>query len=279
MKTILFTITLLVSAQVFAMEAPPAPTFHALAEAPAHTPTHQPLIPLSQFPADIQRILYAEIMNGGLYATAHTLLALARTSKQHRTYINNNIIAILESQPTAKSIELVKILHKNTVSLPALSRAHVQTWCADASARLIQGRELFVCAGMPTVLDPKIKEQRLKEYFSEKNIALNWQTPIGTTLLLIAALTQQTNVVRLLLEAGANPNIADTMGATPLKRAKKDNAREIIALLLANGAQEDQVSDSSDEEIETVYAKRLYDPSGNFDFLSEGQESSKRPRN
>jgi ankyrin repeat protein len=44
------------------------------------------------------------------------------------------------------------------------------------------------------------------------------------------------DVVRLLLNRGADPNIADSAGRTPLQQAKQDNLREIAALLQGAGA-------------------------------------------
>lgn len=277
MKNILFTITMLTSAQVFAMEAP----------APAEAAAQQPLIPLKQFPPDIQRMLYAETIKGGLYATAHTLLALARTSKQHRIYINNNMIAILESMPTSKAIELVSILCKNTFSLPVLSRASVDQWCADAKARLsITTDVLYNIIISSSVVDPHIKLNKIRELLADKNIDLEKVDVSVSTSLQNAARSGQTEIVGQLLYAGANPNRVDTEGNTPLMLAKKINAQEVMALLLQYGADRrlrnnrgQTIDDIEYNEQEVERIQRLYHPTSkrNFSFADESQ--FKRPRN
>lgn len=287
MKNLVFTITMLVSAQAaVAMEAPPGPTFHALAEAPAHSPSHQPLIPLNQFPGDIQRMLYAETIKGGLYPTAQTLLALARTSKQHRIYINNNMIAILESMPTSKAIELVKILRKNTFSLPILSRASVDQWCTDAQTRLTNNIELSRIIYMPYVLDPLVKLNKVREFLANKNVDLKIHAFSGSCLHK-AASTGQKEIVRQLLDAGANPNDKDFEGNTPLMHSKKINSQEIMALLLQYGADRrlrnnrgQTVDDIEYDAQEIERIQRLYHDINkrSFSFADESQ-SFKRPRN
>jgi ankyrin repeat protein len=45
-----------------------------------------------------------------------------------------------------------------------------------------------------------------------------------------------TEIVRLLVEAGANPNIADREGVTPLARAKRQGYADMVRILEARGA-------------------------------------------
>lgn len=228
MNNLVFTITLIGSAQAFAMEAPPAP------------PSQQPLIPitpLTKLPGDIQRILYTETMDGGLYQTAHTLLALAQTSKQHRAYVNENMIAILESFHTAKALKLIDILRNKTFSLPVLSSTEIRNWY-KAKDNLVQGLELLTCIrGKDRIIEAKdIKKRKVEEFLKLKNIALNYKTAQGTAILDVAVLTSQPDVVGILLRAGANPNIVDVNGETPLMNAKKIGAQDSMDLLLQNGA-------------------------------------------
>jgi hypothetical protein len=281
MKTILFTIALIVSAQAIAMEAPAAP------------PTNLPLIPITQFtklPGDIQKILYTEIMNGGLYQTVHTVLSLARTSKQLRAYVNDNIIAILESMHTSKAIELVAILYRNAfyrhaLSLPSLDRDAVYEWCEDADARLrSDDGQLHSTIAEPNVFDVRLKLNAVHKLLANKNIDLNWPNNLGKCLG-TAAGTGQTEIVRALLHAGANPNFSDK-GNTPLMLAKRINAQEVMALLLQYGA--NRIINSYGQTVDNIEynaymaenMQRLYHDNSkrNFSFADETQ-SFKRPRN
>jgi ankyrin repeat protein len=45
-----------------------------------------------------------------------------------------------------------------------------------------------------------------------------------------------TEIVRLLVEAGANPNIADREGVTPLTHAKRHGYAAMVRILEARGA-------------------------------------------
>ncbi|MBX3122024.1 MAG: ankyrin repeat domain-containing protein [Nitrospira sp.] len=74
-------------------------------------------------------------------------------------------------------------------------------------------------------------------------IDVNHVNRLGWTALLEAILlsdggTAHQEIVRLLLAAGANPNLADHDGATPLRHARQKGYRVISDLLLAAGAHE-----------------------------------------
>jgi len=63
---------------------------------------------------------------------------------------------------------------------------------------------------------------------NERKVDLHgWRYPLH-----VAVLEDDATVVRLLLEAGANPKVRSTSGSTPLDKAKKSGDRaEIIAIL------------------------------------------------
>jgi hypothetical protein len=58
----------------------------------------------------------------------------------------------------------------------------------------------------------------------------------GRTPLMLAVMQGRQDVVRSLLDHGADPNIADNTGRTPLQQAKQSDLREIAALLEQAGA-------------------------------------------
>lgn len=73
------------------------------------------------------------------------------------------------------------------------------------------------------------------------NIDINHVNRLGWTALLEAVIlgdggSVHTEIVRLLLEAGANPSIADREGVTPLGHAKRRGYTEMVGLLDARGA-------------------------------------------
>ena len=75
----------------------------------------------------------------------------------------------------------------------------------------------------------------------ETPIAVDHINRLGWTALLEAIILgdggpRHTEVVRLLVEAGADVNLADGSGVTPLAHARQRGYREIIAILEAAGA-------------------------------------------
>jgi Ankyrin repeats (many copies) len=58
----------------------------------------------------------------------------------------------------------------------------------------------------------------------------------GRTPLMLAVMQGRRDVVRSLLDHGADPNVADSNGRTPLQQAKQSDLREIAAMLERAGA-------------------------------------------
>lgn len=86
----------------------------------------------------------------------------------------------------------------------------------------------------------------LKILSSATQIDLNYQEPAdGQTFLIEAIRAEQTQIVRILLERGADPNLkemiaasddeAANLGATPLDAALETNRTEIVGLLIEHG--------------------------------------------
>jgi ankyrin repeat protein len=58
----------------------------------------------------------------------------------------------------------------------------------------------------------------------------------GTTALIQAASQGNLEIVRRLLQGGANPNLRDADGFSPLEKAEQDGREEVVSELLAHGA-------------------------------------------
>jgi ankyrin repeat protein len=67
---------------------------------------------------------------------------------------------------------------------------------------------------------------------------MNAASEIQGTPLHIAVASGHRDIVELLVTRGADVNVKDRMGQTPLDMAKQKRQTEIIDLLLAHGAQE-----------------------------------------
>ncbi len=69
------------------------------------------------------------------------------------------------------------------------------------------------------------------EYLAPRVNNINYNSPSGTALA-AAAINGKTALCELLLKNGANPNLADANGATPLVYAVQFENKELVALLL-----------------------------------------------
>lgn len=69
--------------------------------------------------------------------------------------------------------------------------------------------------------------------------AVTMRSPSGTTPLHVAAFRGDRNAVRVLLDAGADPNAAGEGGCTPLHEALKHPHLQVARMLVAAGGQLD----------------------------------------
>lgn len=81
----------------------------------------------------------------------------------------------------------------------------------------------------------------VKELLETTNISVNHTNNLGWTTLIEAIILndgkeRQQEIVRLLLEYGANPNMPDKYGVSPLTLAKEKGYQKIVDLLVAAGA-------------------------------------------
>lgn len=82
----------------------------------------------------------------------------------------------------------------------------------------------------------------VKELLETTNISVNHTNNLGWTTLIEAIILndgkeRQQEIIRLLLQYGANPNMPDKYGVSPLTLAKDKGYQEIVSLLIAAGAQ------------------------------------------
>ena len=80
----------------------------------------------------------------------------------------------------------------------------------------------------------KIKDVKIILLLPDINI--NLRDTKGYTALFIAAITNNIDIVRLLLENGADPNIPNNFGYLPLNITAQNNLIDIVKLLIDNGA-------------------------------------------
>ena len=82
-------------------------------------------------------------------------------------------------------------------------------------------------------------EERPELLASIKNLEnVEFKDKQGLTYLHVAAINHKIQVIKLLLEKGANPNCVDKRGATPILMAlgtKNNNNQEILRLFLEHG--------------------------------------------
>lgn len=73
----------------------------------------------------------------------------------------------------------------------------------------------------------------------QPDIDANWQTPVGETLLNMAVVHQNTTLVRVLAESGADVNEVDYLENTPLHMASERGMADAVDVLLVHGAMVD----------------------------------------
>lgn len=183
-------------------------------------------------PGDIKRLLIPLIASGNVAEVAKTILSLNRTSKSVRAAINTPgvLISILERMPyTFKAIDLVELLQKT--NLPVAHDPAITAWVAAARGRLVNGLSLFAAADHNNI-------PRLSELLKNPNIDIN-SAPEDRrkyTALMIASFLGFSEIVRMLLAAGAEIKLQDEEGWTALMMASDAGFTNIVDFLLAAGA-------------------------------------------
>lgn len=88
------------------------------------------------------------------------------------------------------------------------------------------------------------------KFFSKGGpMAVNQKNKGGATALHIASRQNDFEIVKILIENGANPNIQDNEGWTPLMRASIVGSSQIVDLLLSNGAKANFLNSQNESAI------------------------------
>ena len=83
------------------------------------------------------------------------------------------------------------------------------------------------------------QEQQVRDILQQKNLDVNERAEAGWTALLMAAAQGYPQIMRLLLDAGANPDMGNVHGITPLMYGARYKNIEVCKLLLESGANPD----------------------------------------
>lgn len=88
------------------------------------------------------------------------------------------------------------------------------------------------------ILDNSPNQVEHMKFIISRDADVDWMIPggMGKTLLFLGIIHERFDAVKCLLEAGADPNLSDEFGETPLDRAKTSRLKEFVSLLEAYGA-------------------------------------------
>ncbi len=110
----------------------------------------------------------------------------------------------------------------------------------DAALLLLDAepKERLAAPFLANAMDSAVRkdQSRVAEVLLRKGMAANDVLPSGSSLLAAAAFDGAINIVRVLLADGADPNLSDRLGVTPLEDASVKGQDAIAALLLDRGA-------------------------------------------
>lgn len=199
---------------------------------------------LQGLPKDLRLYLLPFIMSGDVDTVAHGIFTAATISKSFHALINNpdNMIMILNAVPyKSVALRLRRKLRSKATTLPVLESPQLVNWHRNTYDHREDGQKLFTAAGGrpglwmsgERVQDTGDSEEVLR-LLNNKNIDLDWEDDLGRTPLIAAIYDGNTEIVKLLLDAGANlARSTRGIGPTPIiMAAGYGGKKEIVELLL-----------------------------------------------
>jgi hypothetical protein len=161
------------------------------------------------------------------------------------TEIANRIAALQDLITPSGIVRLLKSMPKAAVAvdvfdqlqtLPFIKNNLVQNW--RKSTRLVGGEQLYQAIDSPEANTQALKT--VTDLLSNPNIDLNWKSSEGAgitnTPLIIAAFRNYSDIAKLLLDAGANPDMKNKKGKTALMAAAYNGNGKLINLLIKKDA-------------------------------------------
>lgn len=213
---------------------------------------------LPGLPANVLEIILDMLFSSNTHTYAHikeiaqTIITLSQTNKALNAVFNNSqvILKILNAMPyTANAISLAHLLQAKPGFLPVMRSPAITQWLAQAKRKLGGGPELYNIIEQASIYFSSADKDAVAKLLKNKNIDLNW-IEHGTTLLMFASMLGLTEIIELLLVAGANPEIRDRHGWTAFHYAL-DNLRNtfpcrksqirLFELLAPTQAERDQI--------------------------------------
>lgn len=250
MKRILFLFFLCISTPLVSMK--PAsyrskrPKLSLAPEPSKGTPEYLYQPTLLGIPKDIQVYLLSFLVSDDEYTSANTLLNFAETNKYFRALLNDpkNMIIFLKSLHYKYSVTIIANLLKNAYLPGILDHNHGNMPVMqnpEVIAYLLNIRKNDELGSAAFYGDIK----KINELLKIPQIDINARDRRGNTVLMrvrMEACCQQPTyqnykeTIKLLLNAGANPNLKNMGGCTALMFAAVEGYKEIVELLLNRGA-------------------------------------------
>ena len=220
----------------------------------------QPGQGLEALPTELRRIiLNISAQFGGILnidALAKSIFSLAGTNRTLRAQINNlpNMLAILNSLPKSAAIYLVEklaklpVIQENMLAIlqtlprsravylshvlrnnPGMQQNEVQEWLK--TIKLERGQKL-----LEAVEDENPDISTIARMLKNPNIIVDWRDRTGNAALTSASTKGNTEIVKLLIDAGANVNETNNFGYPYFATAIGSGQLEIVKLYISAGA-------------------------------------------
>lgn len=226
--------------------APPAvttPVLVATATLPDPTPTHNP---------EREQAMNAELIRAAEQGDTPTVLRLLAAGADINSQDGAGRTPVMAATH-GNQVETVRALIEAGADINLQDNRQDNPYLYAGAEGLLEILKLTIAAGADTRLTNRFGGTALipaaergpvevvAELLNHTDVDVNHVNNLGWTALLEAVILgdggpQRTEVVRLLIEAGADVNLPDGQGVTPLAHARQRGYTAMIALLEAAGA-------------------------------------------